>query len=148
MSDPRSSLQPSLSRQAFNKFTALAGYYSRFMALRHLLLQFLGRGNASSAQPQQVLTLGAGYDTTFFQLEVRAKQDPGATLSCAGRFCHACKTQPALPLHAVFTARCNRHSLEKTDVLYREGSFTCPSGICLSSTAWYSGAGPGACAVL
>ena len=56
---------------AFQQQQSVAGYYSRVMALRHLLLQFLGRGKAN--QPLQVLSLGAGYDTTYFQLEVRAK---------------------------------------------------------------------------
>ena len=78
----KSAPQPGLSRQAVYKRTAWAGYYSRFMALRHLLLQFLGRGSATSAQPMQVLSLGAGYDTTFFQLEVRDKQTPGGTVAC------------------------------------------------------------------
>lgn len=49
------------------------------MALRHLLLQFLGRGKASSNPPLQVLSLGAGYDTTYFQLEVRVKRCAGAS---------------------------------------------------------------------
>lgn len=57
----------------------MAGYYSRVMALRHLLLQFLGRGKASSNPPLQVLSLGAGYDTTYFQLEVRVKRCAGAS---------------------------------------------------------------------
>ena len=48
-----------------------AGYYSRYAALRSLLLQFLAAGAAEghpAAQHKQVLSLGAGYDTTFFQL--------------------------------------------------------------------------------
>ncbi|KAK9824836.1 hypothetical protein WJX81_004800 [Elliptochloris bilobata] len=47
------------------------GYYSRVMALRNLLYQFLGRANMFPGQPLQVLSLGAGYDTTFFQLEAQ-----------------------------------------------------------------------------
>ena len=54
------------------------------MALRHLLLQFLGRGKATSDLSLQVLSLGAGYDTTYFQLEVRAFRCPGASESCYG----------------------------------------------------------------
>ena len=42
----------------------LAGYYSRFAALRDLLLRFL----AAAGAPAQVLSLGAGYDTACFQL--------------------------------------------------------------------------------
>lgn len=48
-----------------------SGYYSRFMVLRQLLLDFLqltGHGQAGELQPQ-VLSLGAGHDTTWFQLQ-------------------------------------------------------------------------------
>ncbi len=44
------------------------------MALRQLLFQFLGRVDAVPNQSLQVLSLGAGYDTTYFQLEVRCLQ--------------------------------------------------------------------------
>ena len=44
-----------------------SGYYSRMAALRELLLQFLQTG---AQQPKQVLSLGAGFDTLFFQLQV------------------------------------------------------------------------------
>ena len=44
-----------------------AGYYARYAALRSLLLRFLA-GAGSVAGGAQVLALGAGYDTSFFQL--------------------------------------------------------------------------------
>lgn len=40
------------------------GYYTRVMAVRLVLAQFLEAGGS------QVLTLGAGYDTTYFRLKV------------------------------------------------------------------------------
>ncbi|GLI70953.1 hypothetical protein VaNZ11_016052 [Volvox africanus] len=43
------------------------GYYSRHAALRQLLERFLGAAAAAGEQPQ-VLVLGAGFDTTWFQL--------------------------------------------------------------------------------
>ncbi|GIL80746.1 hypothetical protein Vretimale_9150 [Volvox reticuliferus] len=43
------------------------GYYSRHAALRQLLERFLGAAATSGEQPQ-VLVLGAGFDTTWFQL--------------------------------------------------------------------------------
>ena len=46
------------------------GYFSRYLALRQLLLQFLGRAGAPPAPPLQLLSLGAGFDTTYFQLQV------------------------------------------------------------------------------
>lgn len=45
----------------------LAGYYSRHAALRQLLQSFLAAAAASGQQPQ-VLVLGAGFDSTWFQL--------------------------------------------------------------------------------
>ncbi|KAK9830157.1 hypothetical protein WJX72_010045 [[Myrmecia] bisecta] len=48
------------------------GYYSRITALRHLLYQFLAAGHdpaTGSTPPKQVLSLGAGFDTTWFQLQ-------------------------------------------------------------------------------
>ena len=83
--------------------SALAGYYSRVMALRHLLLQFLGRGKASSGPPLQVLSLGAGYDTTYFQLEVRANL-------CWGKPVLLGKAEPVQLCTAFVTARCNKVS--------------------------------------
>ena len=48
-----------------NGFSACRGYFIRVVAIRHLLCTFLrscdGRG--------QVLSLGAGFDTTFFRLK-------------------------------------------------------------------------------
>ncbi|KAL4518046.1 hypothetical protein Ndes2526A_g01497 [Nannochloris sp. 'desiccata'] len=42
------------------------GYYSRFAALRKILLDFIKTTSTSSKR--QIIVLGAGYDTTFFQL--------------------------------------------------------------------------------
>lgn len=47
------------------------GYFSRWAAFRKLLAQFLESGISSNetAQPKkQILSLGAGFDTTYFQL--------------------------------------------------------------------------------
>lgn len=45
------------------------GYFSRWAAFRKLLAQFLESG--PPAQPKkQILSLGAGFDTTYFQLLV------------------------------------------------------------------------------
>ncbi|KAF9614503.1 hypothetical protein IFM89_018942 [Coptis chinensis] len=41
------------------------GYYARWAALRKMLLQFL----KCESQRKQILSLGAGFDTTFFQLQ-------------------------------------------------------------------------------
>ena len=47
------------------------GYYARWSVLRKLLNQFLNAGkNSNDEKPKQVLSLGAGFDTTFFQLQV------------------------------------------------------------------------------
>ncbi|CAL5044746.1 unnamed protein product [Urochloa decumbens] len=46
------------------------GYYARWSVLRKLLHQFLNAGKNSNAEkPKQILSLGAGFDTTFFQLQ-------------------------------------------------------------------------------
>ncbi|KAM3195761.1 hypothetical protein ACQJBY_071746 [Aegilops geniculata] len=46
------------------------GYYARWSVLRKLMLQFLNAGNGSDDQKRkQILSLGAGFDTTFFQLQ-------------------------------------------------------------------------------
>uniref|UniRef100_A0A0E0DWG5 [phosphatase 2A protein]-leucine-carboxy methyltransferase n=1 Tax=Oryza meridionalis TaxID=40149 RepID=A0A0E0DWG5_9ORYZ len=46
------------------------GYYARWSVLRKLLHQFLSAGNGSNDQNRkQILSLGAGFDTTFFQLQ-------------------------------------------------------------------------------
>lgn len=44
-----------------------AGYFSRYYILRSLLLKFIAL-HTKSNQRHQVIVLGAGYDTTFFQL--------------------------------------------------------------------------------
>ncbi|EFJ47079.1 hypothetical protein VOLCADRAFT_81666 [Volvox carteri f. nagariensis] len=44
------------------------GYYSRHAALRQLLNRFLAAAAATASQQPQVLVLGAGFDTTWFQL--------------------------------------------------------------------------------
>lgn len=50
------------------------GYYARWAVLRKLLHQFLSptnQGLGKHCQPRkQILSLGAGYDTTYFQLKV------------------------------------------------------------------------------
>ncbi|KAL5212452.1 hypothetical protein ABZP36_023299 [Zizania latifolia] len=46
------------------------GYYARWSVLRKLMRQFLNSGNGSNDQKRkQILSLGAGFDTTFFQLQ-------------------------------------------------------------------------------
>ncbi|XP_042489215.1 leucine carboxyl methyltransferase 1 homolog isoform X2 [Macadamia integrifolia] len=48
------------------------GYYARWAALRKLLLQFLSFERHSGEKghlKKQILSLGAGFDTTFFQLQ-------------------------------------------------------------------------------
>ncbi|XP_021755235.1 tRNA wybutosine-synthesizing protein 4-like [Chenopodium quinoa] len=46
------------------------GYFARFAALRKLLFQFL---NTDDQNRKQVLSLGAGFDTTYFQLQAEGK---------------------------------------------------------------------------
>ncbi|EMS68046.1 Leucine carboxyl methyltransferase 2 [Triticum urartu] len=46
------------------------GYYARWSVLRKLMLQFLNAGSGSDDHKRkQILSLGAGFDTTFFQLQ-------------------------------------------------------------------------------
>lgn len=48
------------------------GYYARWVAIRKLLMQFLNAGvpdECGLIPKKQVLSLGAGFDTTYFQLE-------------------------------------------------------------------------------
>ncbi|XP_008459781.1 leucine carboxyl methyltransferase 1 homolog isoform X1 [Cucumis melo] len=46
------------------------GYFSRWAALRKLLFQFLNVGsNTEEHTKKQILSLGAGFDTTYFQLQ-------------------------------------------------------------------------------
>ncbi|KAL0034420.1 hypothetical protein WJX79_001255 [Trebouxia sp. C0005] len=45
------------------------GYYSRQAALRLTLKQFLEITHSKQSGPTQILSLGAGFDTTWFQLE-------------------------------------------------------------------------------
>lgn len=58
-----------------------AGYYSRYAALRTLLFQFLAAGADAPGgpPPKQVLSLGAGYDTAFFQMAKDGLASPGLT---------------------------------------------------------------------
>ncbi|KAK6918656.1 Methyltransferase Ppm1/Ppm2/Tcmp, partial [Dillenia turbinata] len=52
------------------------GYFARWAALRKLLFQFLnceGKNDGESPIKKQILSLGAGYDTTFFQLQDEGK---------------------------------------------------------------------------
>lgn len=48
------------------------GYYSRQAALRLLLQQFLEISHSKQSGPTQILSLGAGFDTTWFQLQAEA----------------------------------------------------------------------------
>ncbi|KAL9228822.1 hypothetical protein vseg_004360 [Gypsophila vaccaria] len=52
------------------------GYFARFAAVRQLLNQFLNSGAHSGQRghdKKQVLSLGAGFDTTYFQLQEEGK---------------------------------------------------------------------------
>ncbi|GLJ29551.1 hypothetical protein SUGI_0582850 [Cryptomeria japonica] len=52
------------------------GYYARWAAIRKLLFQFLDAGMETvdnTPLKKQVISLGAGYDTTFFQLQEEGK---------------------------------------------------------------------------
>lgn len=51
------------------------GYYSRQAALGRLLKQFLDISRKHSG-PTQILSLGAGFDTTWFRLQVMAMHVP------------------------------------------------------------------------
>eukprot|EP00899_Mesostigma_viride_P024361 jgi/Mesvir1/5109/Mv15268-RA.2 len=55
---------PSTSRVSLD--TPSQGYYARWAAIRRLLTDFLLAGG-EAAGPKQVLSLGAGYDTAYFQ---------------------------------------------------------------------------------
>ena len=49
------------------------GYFARWAAIRKLLYQFLDVEKKSDEDPpikKQILSLGAGFDTTYFQLQV------------------------------------------------------------------------------
>lgn len=49
------------------------GYFARWAALRRLLYQFLDCGSDGDKKchtKKQILSLGAGFDTTYFQLQV------------------------------------------------------------------------------
>ena len=46
----------------------LAGYYARAAVLKLLVNQFLGLCGEDT--PKQILSLGAGFDTTWFHLKV------------------------------------------------------------------------------
>ncbi|KAL1185939.1 hypothetical protein V6Z11_A01G144600 [Gossypium hirsutum] len=48
------------------------GYFARWAALRKLLYQFLdceGSNSEKGKTKRQILSLGAGFDTTYFQLQ-------------------------------------------------------------------------------
>ncbi|PON60849.1 Leucine carboxyl methyltransferase 1, LCMT [Parasponia andersonii] len=52
------------------------GYFARWAALRKLLFQFLEKernGDEKGHSKKQILSLGAGFDTTFFQLQDEGK---------------------------------------------------------------------------
>ena len=47
------------------------GYFARYSALRKLLYKFLDcKINGEEKGKKQILSLGAGFDTTYFQLQV------------------------------------------------------------------------------
>lgn len=71
-----------------------AGYYSRQAALRLLLQQFLHTTHSKASQPIQILSLGAGFDTTWFQLQA------------SGRYTAAPKT---IKLHSTVICTCITH---------------------------------------
>ncbi|KAG5387661.1 hypothetical protein IGI04_039131 [Brassica rapa subsp. trilocularis] len=50
------------------------GYFSRWAAFRKLLAQFLESSNEPAQPKKQILSLGAGFDTTYFQLLVEEGQ--------------------------------------------------------------------------
>ncbi|XVF33623.1 hypothetical protein REPUB_Repub17cG0183900 [Reevesia pubescens] len=53
------------------------GYFARWAALRKLLCQFLdceGCNSEKGNMKKQILSLGAGFDTTYFQLQVTSKK--------------------------------------------------------------------------
>ncbi|KAH9788642.1 Leucine carboxyl methyltransferase 1-like [Citrus sinensis] len=53
------------------------GYFARWAALRRLLYQFLDCGSDGDKKchtKKQILSLGAGFDTTYFQLQVTSKK--------------------------------------------------------------------------
>ncbi|XP_024032909.1 tRNA wybutosine-synthesizing protein 4 [Morus notabilis] len=49
------------------------GYFARWAALRKLLLQFLETDMNGNQTKKQILSLGAGFDTTYFQLQDEGK---------------------------------------------------------------------------
>ncbi|KAL3137929.1 hypothetical protein ABBQ38_005176 [Trebouxia sp. C0009 RCD-2024] len=51
------------------------GYYSRQAALGRLLKQFLEISQNKQSGPTQILSLGAGFDTTWFRLQVTVYTD-------------------------------------------------------------------------
>lgn len=54
------------------------GYFARWAALRKLLFQFLDAGkdrDGGGTVKKQILSLGAGFDTTYFQLQVVGRID-------------------------------------------------------------------------
>ena len=59
------------------------GYYSRLAALRQLLKQFLNISHNQQSGPTQILSLGAGFDTTWFQLQVTAYTNDYCKYLCA-----------------------------------------------------------------
>lgn len=65
---------------AWHSCNTLLGYYSRVAALRELLFQFLEAGGRDS--PKQIISLGAGFDTTWFHLMVRPLGRRTSKLSC------------------------------------------------------------------
>jgi hypothetical protein len=65
----------------FFKLFEHEGYFARWAALRKLLYQFLDvekKTDENGPTKTQILSLGAGFDTTYFQLQV-----PELELCCA-----------------------------------------------------------------
>lgn len=59
-------LYPRYEFSAYKQF--VAGYYSRYAIIRSLLLDFISKVQAHRPDCQ-IISLGAGYDTTYFQLK-------------------------------------------------------------------------------
>ena len=68
---------PSLHAAAEGKMRQGTGYFSRVLVLRQLLQQFLEAARQQAERRVQVLSLGAGFDTTFFHCQVRSCSLPG-----------------------------------------------------------------------
>jgi hypothetical protein len=68
--------KPCMHYRSVDDVLAHAGYFSRVLFLRQLLQQFL-KAAARSQRGTQVLSLGAGFDTTFFHFQVSSLRAAG-----------------------------------------------------------------------